>query len=214
MKLVARSIALFLAGTASISASPVQKGPPYLLTPEEEAFIVQQVAAETMLSDRTRVTVMSAVSGADGFVHACGYVSWIDGSGLYGPNRVFSGFIGRNANGMPLFSSSIARSGRDDQVLSMVCEQYGASLARPNLPPPGAKKVQEPPPKVARMIDTARSLDGRCRGAEGADPSSTVCGERDAAFDAVNEVGWCFGKEDQFGYQHEWHACGPDSLGR
>ncbi len=213
MKYLTFSIALFLTGTIHAFASPIQQGSPYRLSPEEEIFISQQVAAETMLPERTRVTVMSAVSGADGFVHACGYVSSIDGSGLYGRNRVFSGFIGKNANGVPLFSSSIARDDRDDQVFSMVCEQYGASLTRPNQPPPGESK-SAPPPEIAELIDAARDLNRRCRGSEGADPSSTVCTERNAAFDAVNAVGWCYGKDDQFGYQYEWHACGPDSVGR
>lgn len=153
-------------------------------------------------------------AGSGGFVHACGYVSWIDGSGLYGPNRVFSGFIGKDSSGTPVFSSHIARTDRDDQALSMVCEQYGASLTQRNLPPPEASRDREPPVEIARLIDTARELDRRCRGTEGADPSSSVCDERNAAFDQVNNAGWCYGKDGQFGYQSEWHACGPDSIGR
>lgn len=82
----------------------------------------------------------------------------------------------------------------------------------------GSSGLRPPPDEVPGfavqiMINSERELNRRCRGTEGADPTSTVCSERDEMGNTLNKIGWCYGKNDQPGYLNKWHKCAPGSWG-
>lgn len=53
----------------------------------------------------------------------------------------------------------------------------------------------------------------QCRGGSGDDPRTlAACDEREAYSKRLNQLGRCYGKEGQAGYQIEWHRCGSGSL--
>lgn len=70
------------------------------------------------------------------------------------------------------------------------------------------------PDVVAPEINRWHDLNGLCRGGSGDNPETMVrCAERDSVGRALGGMGWCHGREGEVGYQHEWHPCGPGSIG-
>ncbi|GEO13536.1 hypothetical protein [Microvirga aerophila] len=53
-----------------------------------------------------------------------------------------------------------------------------------------------------------------CRGSAGANPPADAdpCEEREAYSKRLNQLGWCYGKKNEAGYQYDWHRCTRDSL--
>ena len=64
------------------------------------------------------------------------------------------------------------------------------------------------------LIQRWNDLNSDCRGGSGDDPKTLeACDERDQTVGrALEDLGWCYGKEDQAGYQMQWHKCEADSL--
>lgn len=52
-----------------------------------------------------------------------------------------------------------------------------------------------------------------CRGGSGNEESTwEACGARDYVLYTLNQLGACYGREDEAGYQHQWHSCSSGSL--
>lgn len=51
-----------------------------------------------------------------------------------------------------------------------------------------------------------------CRGGAGDDPDTDrACKRREAAGNRLRAAGLCYGRTGEFGYQQDWHRCGPGS---
>ena len=63
-----------------------------------------------------------------------------------------------------------------------------------------------------RLIGAERAANSLCGGGSGNSNSTwEACGRRDALEQVLGEIGWCYGREGEAGYQMEWHRCGPGS---
>ena len=63
-----------------------------------------------------------------------------------------------------------------------------------------------------RLIDRHANLESQCR----ADPpgqENKACEKRDQAIDDLIAAGLCWGREDQFNAEYEYHICRPGSIG-
>jgi hypothetical protein len=59
------------------------------------------------------------------------------------------------------------------------------------------------------IISQWQELNSSCRGGAGDDPKTLLsCEYRERVSEKLNRVGWCYGKEGDYGYQMEWHECG------
>lgn len=55
--------------------------------------------------------------------------------------------------------------------------------------------------------------NGQCRGGSGDNPKTHLaCEEREAYGKRLGQLGWCYGKVGEFGYQNKWHRCGRNSV--
>jgi hypothetical protein len=64
----------------------------------------------------------------------------------------------------------------------------------------------------SRLIAQWGEENGSCRGNSGDDPETwKACERREAIGAKLDKIGWCYGREGEAGYQHQWHVCGPDS---
>jgi hypothetical protein len=67
-------------------------------------------------------------------------------------------------------------------------------------------------PEVKKWLDRTFMLDGWCRGDSGDLPTTDkACVLREVTGAELEKLGWCYGKNDEAGYQKRWHVCGPDS---
>ena len=67
--------------------------------------------------------------------------------------------------------------------------------------------------ETGRLLEDVQSLNSRCRGGSGDDMETWMaCGARDYVSYLLSERGYCYGKEDQAGFEMEWHACTSNSL--
>ncbi|PDT46712.1 hypothetical protein CO661_17225 [Sinorhizobium fredii] len=61
----------------------------------------------------------------------------------------------------------------------------------------------------ARIISQWHEQNGDCRGGPGdSDETWRACGRRESIGAKLQAVGWCYGREGEYGYQMEWHVCG------
>lgn len=51
-----------------------------------------------------------------------------------------------------------------------------------------------------------------CRGTAGANHAFTYCDDRSVTGRRLEELGMCYGREGEAGYQLTWHFCGPTSI--
>ncbi|MBF0185431.1 MAG: DUF1311 domain-containing protein [Magnetococcales bacterium] len=66
----------------------------------------------------------------------------------------------------------------------------------------------EPSQEVARMIARYDTLNDQCRGGSGDDPATLrACDARDQLFQQIRQKQWCYGRDDQAGYQKQWQPC-------
>ncbi|WP_262568854.1 hypothetical protein [Agrobacterium tumefaciens] len=66
------------------------------------------------------------------------------------------------------------------------------------------KDVSQP----VRLIAQWAEQNAVCRGGSGDLPETNVaCERREAIGDKLEAVGWCYGREGEYGYQMRWHAC-------
>ncbi|MGO7153188.1 hypothetical protein [Rhizobium leguminosarum] len=87
---------------------------------------------------------------------------------------------------------------------------------------PASKKILAESSKVlkadkgltepSRLIAQWGEENGSCRGNSGDVPETwKACERREAVGAKLDKIGWCYGREGEAGYQHQWHECGPDS---
>lgn len=63
-----------------------------------------------------------------------------------------------------------------------------------------------------RLISQWQDENGTCRGSSGDSPQTlATCERREAIGDKLQTVGWCYGRQGEYGYQMQWHACGSTS---
>lgn len=180
---------------------------PHQLSAEDRNVIERSVADETLLPERARISGITASSTPQGVIAACGYVSWIDATGLYGPHRAFHGIVATNTNGARVFAIvGIARDDQDQEAIEIVCAQDGAPIRTQTSAPTAAL-----PAHISELLSREGEMNRRCRGTEGA-TSPTVCDQRNELGRQLNAQGWCYGRDGEFGYQNEWHVCGPTSV--
>ncbi|NSZ00935.1 hypothetical protein G6M70_12800 [Agrobacterium tumefaciens] len=66
------------------------------------------------------------------------------------------------------------------------------------------KGVSQP----VRLISQWAEQNSACRGGSGDLPETNVaCERREAISDKLQTVGWCYGREGEYGYQMRWHVC-------
>lgn len=66
---------------------------------------------------------------------------------------------------------------------------------------------------VPELIELYTESDSGCRLARGdGDEIQVACTARSFYGAALNERGWCLGKEDQANAEMEWHECGDGSM--
>ncbi|NTE68416.1 hypothetical protein G6M85_22750 [Agrobacterium tumefaciens] len=66
------------------------------------------------------------------------------------------------------------------------------------------KGVSQP----VRLISQWAEQNSACRGDRGDLPETNVaCERREAIGNKLEAVGWCYGREGEYGYQMRWHAC-------
>lgn len=64
----------------------------------------------------------------------------------------------------------------------------------------------------ARLIDLWQSANGLCRGGAGGEEATLkACDIREDYSQRLDRLGWCYGRDGEYGYQHEWHRCGKGS---
>lgn len=58
------------------------------------------------------------------------------------------------------------------------------------------------------IISQWHDLNSLCRGGTGDEPKTMQsCEQRERVGEKLSRVGWCYGKEGDYGYQMEWHEC-------
>lgn len=63
------------------------------------------------------------------------------------------------------------------------------------------------------LVSGWRKANEVCRGGPGnTSASQDACAERAWHEKALAAGGWCYGRKGEFGAQHSWHPCSPDSL--
>lgn len=63
-----------------------------------------------------------------------------------------------------------------------------------------------------RLISQWQDENGTCRGSSGDSPQTlAACERREAIGNKLQTVGWCYGRQGEYGYQMQWHACGSTS---
>ncbi|WBV42539.1 hypothetical protein [Pseudoroseomonas cervicalis] len=63
------------------------------------------------------------------------------------------------------------------------------------------------------LVALSNDADERCRGGSGDNPETHIaCAERTEIGERLAVVGWCYGRQGQYGYQMNWHQCGRDSI--
>lgn len=67
--------------------------------------------------------------------------------------------------------------------------------------------------ETTRLLEDVIALDTSCRGGSGnSNETWKACGARDYVSYLLSERGYCLGKEDQAGFEMEWHACTGNSF--
>ena len=82
-------------------------------------------------------------------------------------------------------------------------------------------------PLVAKLIGSCRSIFGKtetaliniwydaediCRGAYDDAPTAAACLKRNDLTRKLGRLNMCYGRDGEYGYQYQWHRCGPGSM--
>lgn len=60
-----------------------------------------------------------------------------------------------------------------------------------------------------RIIAQWQDQNGECRGGGGgSDDTLRACDRREAIGAKLEAIGWCYGRDGEYGYQLYWHLCG------
>ena len=103
-------------------------------------------------------------------------------------------------------------------------DTYNAATESPRVEQGRNQPVDGPSPADTRspvdrradedpMVISYERLNDECRGGSGDDPQTiTTCEQRQALGRKLDARGLCKGRDDEAGYQMQWHPCGPGSL--
>lgn len=59
-----------------------------------------------------------------------------------------------------------------------------------------------------RLLAQWHGENNICRGSSGNSPETmAACDRREAVYEKLKAVGWCYGREGEYGYQMDWHTC-------
>ncbi len=95
---------------------------------------------------------------------------------------------------------------RTSVVTALVCSGFAISAVIS-----GADAQSRNDPKTMQRL--WHEANGQCRGASGDDPKTLLaCDEREAYGKRLDQLGWCYGKHGEAGYQHKWHRCTRNSV--
>ncbi|WP_353428719.1 hypothetical protein [Paracoccus denitrificans] len=172
-----------------ITSAYADESSPHQLKARERSVIEHFVANETAIPERTRVNGIVAATSDSGLIYACGYVSWIDSDGIFGPFRPFSGYLGTNEAGEEVFSvGEIARDDRNQQRIERNCDMSGAPIiaAEPAI-------MLAPPEPAATAIEQFENQHRECvddGGYDASSPSPACIGAMEAS-SVVSDMGWC-----------------------
>jgi hypothetical protein len=90
------------------------------------------------------------------------------------------------------------------------CFGLGSRQAPAAQPSPAPPSVFRDNPQT--MIRLWHEANGQCRGGAGNEQSThDACEEREVYGKRLDRLGWCYGKENEFGYQMSWHRCSAGS---
>jgi hypothetical protein len=65
------------------------------------------------------------------------------------------------------------------------------------------------PAQPDRIIAQWQKQNSDCRGGPGdSEETMRACERREAVGEKLEAVGWCYGREGEYGYQMNWHVCG------
>lgn len=81
---------------------------------------------------------------------------------------------------------------------------------------PGALQAQSTsfsryPASVRPLLTREMKLDEACRGPGDSPSTMTACHRRDAVVTKLNDLGWCWGPENEIEASKRWVRCGPDA---
>ncbi len=63
--------------------------------------------------------------------------------------------------------------------------------------------------QAAPLLEQIDDFNDQCRGGSGDDPRTMVaCDKRDALLTTLTSSGWCYGDDEQAGFQKYWKTCG------
>lgn len=74
----------------------------------------------------------------------------------------------------------------------------------------GNKVSTKRPNNISALIEEESKQNSICRGASG-EKSEIACEKRDKLILDLNNLGWCYGKQNEASYQMEWHQCTTNS---
>lgn len=70
-----------------------------------------------------------------------------------------------------------------------------------------------PPADVQQLIEKSETLNDKCRGGSGNNPSTMkACDQRNKLLEIIKKKGWCYGSfnQDDAGYNYRWIPCKMD----
>jgi hypothetical protein len=70
-----------------------------------------------------------------------------------------------------------------------------------------------PPADVQQLIEKSETLNDKCRGGSGNNPSTMkACDQRDKLLENIEKKGWCYGSynRDDARYNYRWLPCKMD----
>lgn len=192
-------LSLSVAASCTPPVDPGDLSTPHHLSRAELSNVQMGVGAYTGLPNLLIVDRVAAASDKNGVVTACGIASLRRGGDK---GSAFAGILSPD-------HFTVVGMGDDwssQQAVYTVCEKKGVKIGEATGDAFTARDAE-----VKDLISQAIELNRRCRGTEGA-TNPAVCEQRNAKFDELNDVGWCYGREGEYGYQNEWHVCGPTSI--
>jgi hypothetical protein len=107
--------------------------------------------------------------------------------------------------GFRVLRSPLANDFEKQAMLEMM-RNRGCFRAPPPQPTPRAAVPSRNDPET--MIKLWHEANSQCRGGPG-DQKATLdaCEEREAYGKRLGQLGWCYGKPGEAGYQMKWHQC-------